>query len=411
MAELVELRIEDYRAFRRASLALKPSGLILVAGPNNVGKSALLSAFDVVAGLDAPMTVRHAEGTRVRIWARWQLYKDERRALLGVASNTDQLLMHDAASWLEWEFDEFQGRIQPVAASVKWPDTERLEFARIEAQGSASYELRVATTLLASWDRTTFGGGSGGGGAPVETLSALRGSAVGVPATDILTQWRKGYFHFRPLRETQGRMANLNDISPILQSTGANLATVLLYLQTNNPLAWALIVTLMQQIVPGVGMLMTPVSGSVCSIVFQDEQVATHQHNIKDLGTGVEQLLLTLVVGLTQTAATIILEEPETGLHPGAQRALLGLLQDWSKERLFVASTPSATMLDWSSPNTSIFAVGRNGIEPTVTLVTTERAAVLRELGVQLSDVLSAERILVLEALLTKISSRCGSRK
>ena len=396
MAELIELRIEDYRAFRRASLALKSNGLILVAGPNNVGKSALLSAFDVVAGRDAPIQIRHAAGTRVRIWARWQLSEDERRALLGEAPNTNQLLMLGAASWLEWEFDEFQGHVQPVAASVNWSNKERLEFARIEPSGSLSYKLHFATQLLASWDKSSFGDIAGGVG-PVETLPHFRNSAVTPPAVDILTQWQQGYFHFQPLREAQGRVAGLNNISPTLQSTGANLATVLLYLQTNNPDIWTQIVTLMQQIVPGVGLLMTPVSGSGCSIVFQDEQVATHQHNIKDLGTGVEQLLMTLVVGLTQKATTLLLEEPETGLHPGAQRALLGLLQDWSRERLFVASTHSATMLDWSSPSTSIFAVGRNGIESTVTLVTTERAAVLRELGVQLSDVLSAERILVLE--------------
>jgi hypothetical protein len=142
---------------------------------------------------------------------------------------------------------------------------------------------------------------------------------------------------------------------------------------------------------------MTPVSGDQCSIVFQDEQITTHKHNFKDLGTGVEQLLMTLVVGLTQSAAAIILEEPETGLHAGAQRALLGLLQDWSTDRLFVASTHSATMLDWTSPTTAVVSVSRKGTDSIAMPVTTERADVLRELGVRLSDVLSAERILILE--------------
>jgi hypothetical protein len=315
-------------------------------------------------------------------------------AVLGESDSTNSLLLKGAATWLEWEFDEIQGRVQPVAASVNWPGKDRLEFARIQDSPSSGWEISVPRYMLASWDQSNFANLATGG--MPNTLENFRGAAV-LPAVEILTQWRQGYFHFQPLRETQGRTALLNDIRPTLKSTGANLATVLLHLQTNQPRVWGRIAELVQQIVPGVGVLMTPVIGNACSITFQDDQVTTHQHNIKDLGTGVEQLLMTLVVGLTQTATTIILEEPETGLHPGAQRALLGLLQDWSKDRLFIASTHSAAMLDWSSSDTKIFAVGRSGIESTATLVTTERAEVLRELGVQLSDVLSAERILVLE--------------
>jgi energy-coupling factor transporter ATP-binding protein EcfA2 len=106
---------------------------------------------------------------------------------------------------------------------------------------------------------------------------------------------------------------------------------------------------------------------------------------------------MTLVLGLTQTANTVVMEEPETGLHPGAQRALLGLLQDWSEDRLIVVSTHSATMLDWSSPVTSVVSISRTGTDSTATLVTGDRAAVLSELGIRLSDVLSAERIRILD--------------
>jgi len=42
--------VENYRAFRHAEMTLPEEGLVLVAGANNSGESALLSAFDVVAG-------------------------------------------------------------------------------------------------------------------------------------------------------------------------------------------------------------------------------------------------------------------------------------------------------------------------------------------------------------------------
>ena len=56
--------------------------------------------------------------------------------------------------------------------------------------------------------------------------------------------------------------------------------------------------------------------------------------NLKDLGTGVEQLLMTLVVGLMEAPPfTLIVEEPETNLHPAGQRALLGHFQRWAEDR------------------------------------------------------------------------------
>jgi predicted ATPase len=395
MADLIQLRVEDFRAFRRASLELKRNGLMLVVGPNNAGKSALLSSFDVIAGYEMPQAMLHAAGQECSVSARWTLTDDERHTLLGNTSETPRLMNAGAARWLEWEFSNFQGRIQPVAISVSWPQKDRLEVARIDDLGGTSWVFSAANSPLATWDQQNRSIMTANGSVVDDTLLRFEPSVA--YATVIITQWRQGYFHFRPLREALGRASTLTSITPYLQSTGANLATVLLYLHNNLPDKWERLVTLIHQIIPGVGQIMTPVSEDHCSIVFQDEQVATHQHNIKDLGTGVEQILMTLVVGLTSTATTVILEEPETGLHPSAQRALLGLLQDWSEDRLIVASTHSATMLDWTSPSATVLSVSRSGIESVAVAVTTNRASVLRELGVRLSDVLSAERILIVE--------------
>jgi predicted ATPase len=398
MADLIQLRLEDFRAFRKATIGLSPNGVLLLAGPNNVGKSALLSGIDAVAAHEIPPAVRHIEGHEPRVWARWRLNEDERRQLLGSTSETERLVQAGAATWLEWECTDFFGRMQPVAFSVNWPGKvpERLEVGRIESVGE-SWRVLLPDRPLAAWDQEQRSGVSGSGGQHIpDVLEYLQGQFFS-PAIAVLGKWRQGYFHFKPLRESKGRSWGVNAASPSLNSDGANLATVLLWLLTNEPATFQQVAFLVKQIVPGVGQLMVPVSGSECSIVFEDEKVPSHRHNLKDLGTGVEQLLMTLVLGLTQTATTVVMEEPETGLHPGAQRALLALVQDWSKDRLFIASTHSATMLDWSSPTTSVFSVSRTDTESTVTQVTIDRAAILRELGIRLSDVLSAERILILE--------------
>ena len=55
---------------------------------------------------------------------------------------------------------------------------------------------------------------------------------------------------------------------------------------------------LLQQIVPEVGELHLPLIGNQIRITFHDPSTPTRALNPKSLGTGVEQLLMTLVVGL-----------------------------------------------------------------------------------------------------------------
>jgi energy-coupling factor transporter ATP-binding protein EcfA2 len=254
MAELIEVRVEDFRAFRKASLALSPEGLVLVAGPNNAGKSALLSAFDVIAKPDIPISRRHVAGDHVRILARWQLNDNERLELLGETQQTGDLIRQGAASWLEWKFSEFQDCIQPVTLSANWPKRDGLEFARIVELAPGQWQASNATQPLAAWDQTYSGRQSSGAGSVGDTLGLIGRNTRSLSlAIEILTQWRQGYYHFQPLREAQGRQVGLSNISPALDKSGANLAAVLLYLYTNEPSVWQQLVSLVRQIVPGVG--------------------------------------------------------------------------------------------------------------------------------------------------------------
>ncbi|MER5921439.1 AAA family ATPase [Streptomyces mirabilis] len=395
MAELIKIRGTDFRGYRDFSVDLRGNGLFLVAGPTNSGKSALLSAVDVVAGGEFTDSVRHAQGFQSRITARWSLSDEERAQLLSGSSETDQLLADaDTAYWMEWVFSEHEGYIRPTRVTVQWHGEERT-IALLQSSSPGSFEFYLADFPLTGEDRDLTRRSSGGGSHPSDTLHHFQGYANGVPHK-ILTEWRKGYFHFRPLRESAGRKVQLAGVTPLLETNGANLATVLLHLYTNRPDVWQTLQEHVTSIVPDVGQLMVPVENTSVEVVFKDSSSGV-RHNLKDLGSGVEQLLMLLVVGLTESANVVLLEEPETGLHPSAQRALLTLLQTWSADRLFMASTHSAALLDWHSPTTSVLAVSRKDGESVATPVTTERAALLQELGVRLSDVLSAERILIVE--------------
>ncbi|MEU9242840.1 AAA family ATPase [Streptomyces sp. NPDC048385] len=395
MAELIHVRGRDFRGYREFSVDLQGNGLFLVAGPTNSGKSALLSALDVIAGVEFTDSVRHAQGRQARITARWSLSDEERERLLGGSSETGQLLADlETAHWMEWVFSEHEGYIRPTRITVQWQGEERT-IALLQSPTPGSFTFSTADFPLTNEEHDLTQSRSGSGGHPSDTLYFFQSCGNGLPY-EVITEWRKGYFHFRPLRESAGRKVQLSGVTPLLETNGANLATVLLHLYTNQPDVWQTLQSHVTSIVPDVGQLMVPVENTSVEVVFKDSSSGV-RHNLKDLGSGVEQLLMLLVVGLTESANVVLLEEPETGLHSSAQRALLTLLQTWSVDRLFMASTHSATLLDWHSPTTSVLAVSRNDGESVVSLVTTERATLLQELGVRLSDVLSAERILIVE--------------
>jgi hypothetical protein len=100
---------------------------------------------------------------------------------------------------------------------------------------------------------------------------------------------------------------------------------------------------------------------------------------------------------MTESApVTLVIEEPETNLHPAAQRALLGLLQGWAADRLIVAATHSAVMLDWSPGGDRLWHVTRDQGTSRVAPVDADPLPLLNSLGVR-PDVLSADRVLVPE--------------
>ncbi|MCC0179139.1 ATP-binding protein [Waterburya agarophytonicola K14] len=69
-------------------------------------------------------------------------------------------------------------------------------------------------------------------------------------------------------------------------------------------------------------------------------------------GTGVSQVLAILYVVITsKEPRTIIIDEPQSFLHPGAARKLIEILQDFPQHQYFI-STHSPSIISAANPST-----------------------------------------------------------
>jgi hypothetical protein len=364
----------------------------------------LLSALDVVAGVgvDTQAWRRAGSASPARVAAIFTLSAEERSELFAVNPPRDELVAGGGASRLQLLFeDQPGGNLRLAQVLGEWPGAGIQIFATMgprEADGA--YVVKVIRGLLeGEYDINPLllmDQGSSAWAGPVLLEDAL--GSVPVHALNVVQQlrsaWASRYYHFRALRPGAQRSANLV-VAPTLDPTGQNLAAVLLDLLTNRPEILTELRRLIADIVPGIGELRIRTSGGTMEVVFAADGV---ELNLKDLGTGVEQLLMTLVVGLTEAPPfTMVIEEPETNLHYAAQRALLGLLKDWATDRQIVAATHSPVLLDWSPAGDRLWHVTRAQGVSTVAPVRDDPSALFSSLGVRLSDVLSATRVLVVE--------------
>jgi AAA domain, putative AbiEii toxin, Type IV TA system len=406
---LCELAVENFRAYRQAAVRLPAHGLVLVAGANNSGKSSLLSGLDAVAGSPGePASLRHA-GTDgpIRVTATFRLGDDERAAFLNALPGGNAMLVPpEAMTKLQYVFEEREGQ-GPGLVEIRghWPSVGMPPLAQLRWDADARL-FSIYTSALADEGLTGTGaepsgdpltlvhrGGIGGGSGPVFLSSSIlqpKLTSIG----QFLDQWRTRFYHFRALRQGTQRTQNLVSADR-LDPQGSNLSAVLLYLLTDRSAVFEQLRRLMAEIVPDVGRLEVRTGGGQLRVVFE---TAAGDRNLKDLGTGVEQLLMTLTVGLMEDSPfTLVVEEPETNLHPAAQRALLGLLQGWATDRQVIAATHSPVMLDWSPGGDRLWLVTRDQGTSQVAPVNQDPLPLLRSLGVRLSDVLSADRVLVVE--------------
>jgi hypothetical protein len=132
-----QLQLENFRAFRKAEMRLPGTGLVLVAGPNNVGKTALLSALDALAGDHGDLASLRYGGSEepARLSATFELDQAERAAILENAAGGQWLLDAGVLSSLQVLFEQWQDQSLVLREVLgNWPDAGLQPVARMRRE-------------------------------------------------------------------------------------------------------------------------------------------------------------------------------------------------------------------------------------------------------------------------------------
>lgn len=196
--------------------------------------------------------------------------------------------------------------------------------------------------------------------------------------------------------------------NPVLNPDASNLPEVLNVLQSTNMARFRRFNQLVSEIFPTIRWVAAPPSENTgrLKIVVWTADPATEREDLAislaDSGTGVGQTLAILYVAITSDAAiprTIIIDEPNSFLNPGAAKKLVNILHGFDRIQ-FIISTHSPEIIRAAEPQTLSVIHWSNGASTVEQLEASKINSlklVLNEVGASLSDVFGADRVLWVE--------------
>ena len=191
----------------------------------------------------------------------------------------------------------------------------------------------------------------------------------------------------------------------LLRTDAANLPEVLDNLQGRNPERFARLNRFIQTIFPVVRRVtVRPQPNDYLETILWTVDPATEREDLaiplSESGTGIGQVLAMLYVVLTADRPHVILiDEPQSFLHPGAARKLIEILRQHPQHQ-FIITTHSPTALTAADPETLLrlrIDEGETLIERLDVADARDLRLVLADVGARLSDVFGADNILWVE--------------
>ncbi len=416
---LQELHVENYRSLEKTSLEGLEQFNVLI-GPNNSGKSALLGAVEYVSrvirgeGVDTSTVVTERDSTRsLRFRFRFGLRQPQRGAIIDSlvqqARRRETLRNSPFLQRIDYQFVAHPNSPHVVHLTETNVLAEDAQWVPIQTGG----EITSATPQVSFRDIAAILAGNAEGTLDAEALNVKTkgGTAVNLhvnfaapnaPGLPMPLSWPvlaiKNYltqaFFFSPFRHSLPRMA-AHEAQRLAQD-GSNLAQVLHTVQSNNSRRFREIETFLTSALPDLGALQTPLIGQETEVAFRLPR-GDYLIRLQDTGGGVEQLLMiAIVLHTTGEESSLFLEEPESHLHPGAQRFLIEKIGDTGRQVVITSHSPVFVN---AARTKALYRVLYRDERTTASRVSEPEglSAVLSDIGARNSDVLMSDAVVFVE--------------
>lgn len=178
---------------------------------------------------------------------------------------------------------------------------------------------------------------------------------------ETIRDWRVYHFHdTSPAAPVMG-LCNMVD-NDILHGNAANLSAFLMKMASDHPQNFAQITETVRQVAPFFGeFVLKEVIPGQTQLLWKDRfsDLLYYPYQLSD-GT-LRYICLATLLLQPKPPATIIIDEPELGLHPYAIKLLASLLHEAAENAQIIVSTQASLLLDELTPEQVIVVNQRNG--------------------------------------------------
>jgi predicted ATPase len=398
---IASFRIENYKSFRTTDAVNLTPGFNVVVGQNNVGKTALVEALSLMAAHVPHRSLAALPTTLTPV---------RQDSLVEVAFRlTDAELLELLRDAVQPRYvpqyggQDAQQTIEMFRRSMKAVNDLRSIF---QGTGLTSAFLenysQFPNNPLPAVSFEVRPEGIVGAGGPIQVNRA--------DCCDfkLAAHLQRRVYAFKAERLNIGLCRFGQNV--VLQTNASNLAEVLDNLQAD-PTGFDELNRLFSLIFPTVKRVtVRPAPGDQVEVVIWTVPPDTRRLDLAmplaACGTGLGQVLAMLYVVLTaQQPRLIIIDEPQSFLHPGAVRKLIEILKEHPQHQ-FIITTHSPTALIAAEPGTLLrlrIEEGQTIIDRLDVAQARDLRLLLADVGARLSDVFGADSILWVEGLTEEV--------
>lgn len=394
------IKIENYKSFHKSEEIKLNNGYNIIVGMNNVGKSSLLEALKLSVescphlSIETKPSITTKNNHRTKIIVNIKIYKDEllsffqehnenKISLPGGANNGYNL--NEITLFENFLNDKSFYNFQFILEDNKIVNSGILDL---------SIDFNYTKSLIYNISFNPF---------KITNLSnILQGNNESFFYSRMFMEFRNYIYYFCSERYMIGK--SKIGYSQTLNSNASNLPEVIDNLKSN-PERFNRFNETIREIFPEIKRITTiNRANNTVEIMLWTIDPTTERQDLaiplNKSGTGVGQIIALLYVVInSEKNRTIIIDEPQTFLHPGAIRKLLQVLDRYQKHQ-YIFATHSPTVVN-SANNSSILLLEKKDFETSMRKIDkkdmVQIKSMLEIIGVSVSDVFGADYIVWVE--------------